>query len=227
MEAINPSHYPATRAATVAEDYINYKLGGPYRLFALNKVSQASRERIAGVGNKYSLTFSIEDVLNDKHIINCTAEVLHYLSEQHTAPNVTFTLQTELQGNVEDKDKEFYNKIRSLTQLLVAHDIPDKFGNVPAELEPIRNLALAACGFVKWQNSTENTFYRMAVIKSVRQQKREDVALEFHFDMLIHEMVSQEMVPWQMDVLWDPSGGLKIVRQVRLPKQCCCIAQND
>ncbi|OCT80846.1 hypothetical protein XELAEV_18027657mg [Xenopus laevis] len=226
MEAINPSHYPATRAATVAENYMNYKLGSPHRLFALNKVSQASRERIAGVGNKYSLTFSIEDVLNDKHIINCTAEVLYYLSDQHTAPNVTFTLQTELQGNVEDKNEEFYNKIRSLTQPLVAQDIPDKFGNVPAELEPVRHLALAACGFVKWQNSTENTFYRMAVIKSVKQQKREDRALEFHFDMLIHEMVSQEMVAWQMDILWDPSEGLKIVKQACLPKQCC-IAQNN
>ncbi|KAE8604088.1 hypothetical protein XENTR_v10014569 [Xenopus tropicalis] len=192
MESINPSHYPATRAATVAQDYMNYTLGGPYRLFALNTVSQAGRERIAGVGNKYSLTFSIEDSLNDKHIINCTSEVLYYLSEQHTAPSVTFTLQGELQGNTMDKDKEFYNKIRSLTQPLMAQDIPDKFGNVPAELEPVWHLALAACGYVKWQNSTENTFYRMAVIKSVKQQKREeDSALEFHYDMLIHEMVSQ------------------------------------
>ncbi|KAG8445246.1 hypothetical protein GDO86_010141 [Hymenochirus boettgeri] len=226
MEVINPSHYPSSRAATVAENYINYKLGGPHRLFSLIQVTQAGRERIARVGNKYSLSFSMEDFINNKSIFNCNADVIYYLTEKHTAPSVTFTFQTELQHNTEDKDKEFYNRIRSQDQLLMAEDIPDKFGNVSSDMEPIWHLALAACGYVKWQNSTEETNFKMAIIKSVKQQKREDDILEFHFLMLIHDMVSQEMIPWEIDTLWDPLGGLKIPKQVRLPKQCCMPQDN-
>ncbi|KAM4772193.1 latexin [Rhinophrynus dorsalis] len=215
MEALNQSYAPVSRAATVAENCINYNLGTPHRLFNLQEVTEASREHTKN-GNKYYLAFSIKDLLNDKPTVNCNAEVLYYNADQPIPPNVTFKLQTELQNYTEDKDNAFYNRMRSLEPLLDAQDIPDKFGNVAPEMEPVLNLALAACGYVKWQNSTEDTFHKMAVIKSVKQLKREDTALEFHFVMLIHDMVSQEIIPWQIDILWDPENGLKIENQVNL-----------
>ncbi|XP_075717665.1 latexin [Rhinoderma darwinii] len=218
METINPSFYPASRAAAVAENYINYKLGGPNRLYEQQKVTSASKQSIVGVGNKYYLEFVVKDALNEQPAMNCTAEVLYYTDKQQNAPNVTYTLQAEPQNYTAAKDKEFYKRIKTRCEPLVAEDIPDKFGNIAPDMEPILHLALAACGFVKWQNSTEETFYRMAVINSVKQLIRDDAALEFHYRMLIHEMVSQEMVPWLIEILWDPSEGLRVKNQQRLPK---------
>ncbi|XP_053315334.1 latexin [Spea bombifrons] len=220
MESINPSFYPATRAGAATENFINYKLGGPHRLFQL-KVTEARKESIPGVGNKYYITSSMKDLVNERPAVSCTAEILYYQSDQQKAPDVSFNLQTELENYTLEKDIEFYDRMKALPQPLKATDIPDKFGNVAADMEPVWHLALAACGYVKWQNSTEDTFYAMALIKSVKQKKRQDTALEFHYVMLIHEMVTQEMIPWQIDILWDPWQGIKIENQVRLPKSCC------
>ncbi|XP_063298652.1 latexin [Pelobates fuscus] len=218
METINPSYYPASRAAGVAENYINYKLGSPHRLFQVKQVTEAIKESIPGVGNKYYLSFVVADFLNEQPDIKCTAEVLYYLREQNKAPNVSFTLEREIGNYVQDKDIAFYNKMKNISQPLVAQDIPDKFGNVSPEMEPVLHLALVACGHVKWQHSTEDTYYRMSIIKSVRQLKREDNTLEFHYIMLIHEMVTQEIITWEIHILWDPTQGLKIEKEVILPK---------
>ncbi|XP_056421015.1 latexin [Hyla sarda] len=218
METINPSHYPASRAAGVAGDYINYKLGGPHRLYEQQQVTSASKERIEGVGNKYRLEFAIKDSLNEHPQIKCTAEVLYYTNNQQSAPNVTYKLEGEPQNYTAQKDKEFYNKMKSRSEPLTGEDIPDKFGNIAPDMEPILHLAQAASGFVKWQNSAEETFYRMAIIKSVKQVISDNAALELHYIMLIHDMVSQEIIPWSMEVLWDLSEGLRVNNHQRLPK---------
>ncbi|XP_044144677.1 latexin [Bufo gargarizans] len=218
MEVLKPSEYPASRAAAVAVNCINYSLGGPHRLFEQQDVTSAYKESIEGEGNKYYLEFAIKDALNEEPPINCMVEVLYYTNKQQTAPNVTYTLQAEPKNYTEAKDKEFYNRMKSRSETLFAEDIPDKYGNVAPDMEPILHLALAACDFVKWQNSTEQTFYRMAVIKSVKQVKRDDAALEFQYNMLIHEMVSQNIEPWLIETVWDPSEGLRVKNQQRLPK---------
>lgn len=46
---------------------------------------------------------------------------------------------------------------------------PDSFGNVSSEMKPVRHLAWVACGYIIWQNSTENTWYKMVKIQSVKQ----------------------------------------------------------
>ncbi|CAI9547167.1 unnamed protein product [Staurois parvus] len=217
MEPINSSHYPASRAANVAENYINYKMGTPHQLFERQQVTSASKESIAGVGNKYHLTFSIKDTLNKEPEIKSTAEVLYY-SDKSCPPDVKFTLQTKPRNSTAAKDLEFYTRMINNKQPLVAEELPDKFGNVAPDMEPVRNLGIAAAGFVKWKNATEGTLYSMTVIKKVEQQMRDDTALEFHYSLLIHEMVTQEMIPFQMEVTWNPTEGLKIKNQKRLPK---------
>ncbi|XP_069831379.1 latexin-like [Dendropsophus ebraccatus] len=218
MESFNPSYYPASRAAAVAENYINYKLGGPKRLFQLQQVTSASKESIEGVGNKYRLEFPIQDALNKQEPIKCTAEVLYYTNNQQSAPNVTYKLEREPENYTADKDTEFYNKMKSRSEPLVGGEVPDKFGNIEPDIEPILHLAQAACGYVKWQNSTEQTHFLMTIIKSFEQVIREDAALEFNCQMLIHDMVSQEILPWSVDILWDPSGGTRVKNHQRLPK---------
>ncbi|XP_073435085.1 latexin-like [Dendrobates tinctorius] len=209
MEKLNPTHYPASRATVVVMNHINYKLGGPNRLYDRLDVTTANKEVIPGLGNKYYLKFSIEDALNKKEAIKCTAEVLYYTNKQ-IAPNVTYSLQPEPQNYTAAKDNEFYSRIRGRSEPLIAEDIPDSFGNIAPDMEPIWHLALASCAFVKLQNATEETLYSAVVIKKVTEVKRDDAALEFHYDVLIHQMVTQEMEPWSIESVWDPIEGLRI-----------------
>ncbi|XP_043347770.1 latexin isoform X3 [Dermochelys coriacea] len=194
---IPPAHYPATRAAAVAVNYINYQHGSPSKIFMVQKVTKASREDNA---------------------INCTAEILCHVGNQHTAPQVHFTVEGELGKNTDEADNKFYNRIKSLQEPLVAQNIPDNYGNISPEMEPISHLARMACGYIIWQNSTENTLYNLVQIRDVRQVKRNDDYLEFDYTVLLHDIVSQEIIPWQMQVLWHPQHGIKVIKNSCQPK---------
>ncbi|NXC62707.1 LXN protein, partial [Aleadryas rufinucha] len=205
-----PSHFSAGRAAAVALGYLRYLRGGPGRGLELRALRRARRQDIDDVGHKYYLELELEDVLDKGRTVNCTAEVLYPLGSESTAPDVQVTLQGEL-GSTEQADVEFYNQIRSLEKELVAENIPDSHGNVPPELEPIHLLAWAASGYVIWQNSTENTKFHLAQVKHVKQVKRSDEDLQFDYVLLLHEMVSQEVMPWEVAVLWHPRRGIRVL----------------
>nr|XP_056705865.1 latexin [Euleptes europaea] len=216
---IPPSHYPATRAAGVVGSYVNYQHGGPGKIFAVRKVSQASREDVAGVGHKYRIKFSMAEILQKDSPVNCTAEILYHHGDPHVAPEVHYTVEGEFGKNTEQVDNEFYNRIKNLSETLEAQNVPDSHGNITAEMEPVRNLAQVACGYVIWQNSTEDTWYNMVQVESVKQVKRNDEYLEFSYVVLIHDIVSQEIIPWHMQVLWHPQHGVKVIRNSRQPKR--------
>ncbi|NXU25444.1 LXN protein, partial [Thalassarche chlororhynchos] len=172
---------------------------------------------IDDVGHKYHLELVLEDILDKDSTVNCTAEVLYHLGNKNIAPDVQFTIEGELK-NTDEADNTFYNRIKSLEKELVAENIPDSHGNVSPEMEPIRLLAWVASGYVIWQNSTENTKFQLAQIKHVKQVKRSDEYLEFDYMILLHEMVSQEIFPWQMTVLWHPQHGVQVTQDSRQPK---------
>nr|XP_033815381.1 latexin [Geotrypetes seraphini] len=219
MEELNPSHYPATRATRVVENFINYRYGTPHRIFQAQKVESASRREIEGVGRQYNLYFPIKEEPKGNEIINCTAEVLYYLGEPSRAPEVNVTFDKEFTKTTEAADIEFYNKMMSLETPIEAHTIPDNFGNIPPELKPVRYLAWNACGFIIWQNSNENTLYSMARIETVKQVKRNDTLTEFHYEVLLHDFISQEMIPWELQVLWQPESGTIVKQNCRLLRE--------
>ncbi|NXI90978.1 LXN protein, partial [Psophia crepitans] len=171
---------------------------------------------IDGVGPKYHLELVLEDVLHKDSTVNCTAEVLYHLGNT-TAPDVQFTIEGEVK-NTDEADNMFYNRTKSLEKELVGENIPDSHGNVSPEMEPVHLLAWVASGYVIWQNSTENTNFQLAQIKRVKQVKRSDEHLEFDYTILLHEMVSQEIIPWQMTVLWHPQHGVQVTQDSRQPK---------
>ncbi|NXI43433.1 LXN protein, partial [Galbula dea] len=199
------------RAGALAAAFACYRRGGPSRGLALRAVSPAGREDIDGVGHKYHLGLVLEDVLDKDSTVNCTAEVLYHLGNKTTAPDVQFTLEGELK-NTDEADNIFYNQIRSLEKELVAENIPDSHGNVSPEMEPLHLLAWVASGYVIWQNSTENTQFQLAQIKHVKQVKRRDEYLQFDYKILLHEMVSQEIIPWHMTVVWHPQHGVEVTQ---------------
>ncbi|KAM6414262.1 latexin [Rhynochetos jubatus] len=211
------SRYPAARAAALAAGHIRYRRGSPGRGLALRTLRRARRQDIDGVGHKFHLELVLEDVLDKDSTVNCTAEVLYHLGDKNIAPDVQFTIEGELK-NADEADNVFYNRIRSLEKELVAENIPDSHGHVPPEMEPVRLLAWAASGYVIRQNSTENTNFQLAQIKRVKQVKRNDEYLEFDYTILLHEMVSQEIIPWQMTVLWHPQHGVQVTQESRQPE---------
>ncbi|XP_064021609.1 latexin isoform X2 [Pogoniulus pusillus] len=206
---LSPSRFPAGRAAALAAAYLCYRRGSPSRGLALRGVRRARREDIADVGHKYHLELVLEDVLAKDTTVNCTAEVLYHLGHQASAPEVQVTLEGELRDTAE-ADNVFYNRIKSLDRELVAENIPDSQGTVPPDLEPLHLLAWAASGYLTWQNSTESTNFQLAQVKRVQQVRRSDEYLEFDYLVLLHEMVSQEIIPWQMRVLWHPQHGVQV-----------------
>ena len=86
-------------------------------------------------------------------------------------------------------------------------------------MKPVRPLAWVACGYMVWQNSTENMWYKMVKIQTVKQMQRNDGFLGFHHTILLHDFASREIAPWQMQVLWRPLHGPKVKRNSRLPKE--------
>ncbi|KFV04368.1 Latexin, partial [Pterocles gutturalis] len=166
---------------------------------------------IDDLGHKYHLELVLEDVLDKDSTVNCTAEVLYHLGNKNIAPDVQFTIEGELK-NTDEADNIFYSRIKSLEKELVAENIPDSHGNVPPEMEPIHLLAWVASGYVIWQNSTENTKLQLGQIKHVKQMKRSDEYLEFDYLILLHDMVSQEIIPWHMTVLWHPQRGVQVTQ---------------
>ncbi|KAM6305079.1 latexin-like [Aegotheles albertisi] len=212
-----PPHSPASRAAALAAGYICYRRGGPGRALGLRDLRRARGWDSDNVSRKYHLELVLEDLLDKDSTVNCTAEVLYHLGDKNIAPDVQFTLEGELKDTAE-ADNMFYNRIKSLEKELVAENIPDSHGNVSPEMQPIHLLAWVASGYVIWQNSTENTKFHLAQIKHVKQVKRSDEYLEFDYTILLHEMVSQEIIPWQMTVLWHPQHGVQVARDSRQPK---------
>ncbi|XP_049630439.1 latexin [Suncus etruscus] len=215
---IPPTHAPATRAAAVAQNCINYQQGTPHQIFQVRAVEHASLEDIPERGHKYHLKFSLEEIIKKQVTVNCTAEVLYPPEGQVLAPEVSFTFEGEVGKNPDKEDNTFYQRLKSLKEPLEARDIPDNFGNVAPEMKPVQHLAWVACGYIIWQNSTENTWYNMAKIQSVKQVQRNDDFIELDYTLLLHDIVSQEMIPWQMQVLWHPQYGTKVKHNSRLPK---------
>uniref|UniRef100_F7EHR1 Latexin n=1 Tax=Monodelphis domestica TaxID=13616 RepID=F7EHR1_MONDO len=178
-------------------------------------------QELPGKGHRYHLKFSVEEIIHKQITVGCLAQVLYPAptAGQNAAPEVDFTFEGEIGKNPDEEDNQFYERLRSLEEPLEAQNIPDSFGNVPPAMKPVRHLAWVACGYVIWQHSTENTWYKMAKIQTVKQVKRNDDFIELDYTILLHDIASQEMIPWQMQVLWHPQYGVKVKHNSRQPKQ--------
>ncbi|XP_034295013.2 latexin-like [Pantherophis guttatus] len=215
---IPPSHYPANRAAGAVLHYLTYQRGSPHRLFEMGRVNQASLEDIPGTGHKYHLKFEVKEIIQNGSFLNCTAEILYHHGDTPIAPEIHYTMEEEFETHLKEADNIFYNRIQHLSEPLETKKIPDNDGNVPAEMKPIFNLAKVASGYIVWQNSTENTWYNMIQIQNVKQVKRNDDYLEFSYEVSFHDIASQEIIPWHMQVLWHPQHGVKVAQNSRQSK---------
>uniref|UniRef100_A0A8C2G1F8 Latexin n=1 Tax=Cyprinus carpio TaxID=7962 RepID=A0A8C2G1F8_CYPCA len=238
---LEPTHYPARRAAQVALHYLNTHHGSPFRVFGLQQVHKASAEDVAAGGRKYKLDFSVTDwgsgsatmnksseefFSNTTDVLNiagpalrCSADVLFPRTERHSAPEVQLHCEALHQINSTAQEEDaFYQKYISPDSAVSARDIPDSFGNVSEEMQPFWRLARVAASFIMLRESSENTEFNMAKVASVTQQESSGEQLMLEFVVLLHDLPSQEIVQWKLLASWSPDRGVRVLQTEWQPR---------
>ncbi|XP_061538631.1 latexin isoform X1 [Phycodurus eques] len=210
---LNPNHYPAQRAAKVVQHYLNTEHGSPYKVFGLHKVFSANAEDVPDSGRKYQLELSVQEVVQKQTIEKCLAQVLFPQGESHAPPQVQVSsCEDLLKINVSVQEETLYQQYKRNHSLLFAQNIPDSYGHVEPEHVPFWHLGAVASSFVMLSESTQDTLFNMAQVANVSQLASEDNLLKFEYDVLLHEMVSQEIFAWKMLVTWSPPEGVKVLK---------------
>uniref|UniRef100_A0A8C6SZF8 Latexin n=1 Tax=Neogobius melanostomus TaxID=47308 RepID=A0A8C6SZF8_9GOBI len=213
---LNPNHYPARRAANVVQHYINSRYGSPFKVFILHEVHSGNSEDVANSGRKYQLEISVQEMLsNSTH--KCTAEVLFPRGERQGPPEVQVSCEELEKLNTTKEDEALYQKLKTRTSMLSAQNLPDSHGRIDPEMKPLRHLGIVASSFIMLQESNENTLYNMAQIGNVTQLATKADELKFDYFVLLHDMVSQEILRWNLQISWSPQEGVKILQQEKLP----------
>ncbi|XP_067362395.1 latexin isoform X2 [Channa argus] len=216
---LNPSHYPAQRAAKVVQHYLNTRYGSPYRLFGLHQVHSGHAEDVADSGRKYQLEISVQEFIRNI-TEKCSAEVLFQRGEKLNSPEVQVSCEELLKINTKAQEDTLYQQYK-MSQSLSAQHLPDSHGNIEPDMEPFWHLGIVAASFVMLNESTENTLYNVAQVANVTQLETENEQLKFDYTILLHDIVSQEILHWKLLFTWSPSEGVKVLQMEQLPR-CHC-----
>ncbi|XP_066508172.1 latexin isoform X2 [Hoplias malabaricus] len=222
---LNPKHYEASRAGNAVQHYINTQYGSPFRLYSVTQVHKARTEDMAEAGMKYFLEFSVMDWAGESAEGNCSAEVLYPRGETQRPPQVQGSWEHLPQLDNTDKEQEFYKRYSAADSAVSAKDLPDRIGYIDPEMKPFWNLGWAAASFIMLRESNENTLFNMAQVAKITQLKSQDNQLRFEYQILLHDMVSQEIIRWNMLLSWSPEQGVKVSDTELLPR-CHCNHPN-
>lgn len=220
---LNVNHYPAQRAAKVVQHYLNTRYGSPHRVFGLGRVHSASAEVVAELGRRYRLELSIQDMISNR-TESCSAEVLFPGGDARTSPQVQASCEGLSQINTQAQDEAFYQQLRASDKPASGHNIPDSYGNMEPSMEPFWHLGCVASSFVMLRESNESALYNMAQVANFTQLETEKDQLRFDYLILLHEMVSQEIITWKLLVTWSPAEGVKVLQTECQPKCHHCEA---
>ncbi|XP_019944036.1 latexin isoform X2 [Paralichthys olivaceus] len=212
---LNPNHYPAQRAAKVVQHYLNTHYGSPYRVIGLNRVHSGNAEDVADSGRRYKLEISVQDFISNK-TEKCTAEVLFPRGEQQRPPQVQALCEELPKLNTKVEEEALFQKYKTNKSLLSAH-LPDSYGHIDPDMKPFWHLGTVASSFIMLNESTEDTLYNMAQVANVTQLETENDQLKFDYHVLLHEMISQEIIHWKLLFTWSPPEGVKVLQMEQLP----------
>ncbi|XP_038549209.1 latexin isoform X1 [Micropterus salmoides] len=213
---LNPSHYPAQRAAKVVQHYLNTRYGSPYRLYGQQMVHSGNAEDVADSGRKYQLEISVQEMISNT-TEKCSAEVLFPRGEQQRSAQVQASCEELLKINTKDQEEALYQQYKTNQSLLSAQHLPDRCGHMEPDMKPLWHLCIVASSFVMLNESTENTLYNMAQVANITQLATENDQLKFDCHILLHEMVSQEIIHWKLLFTWSPPEGVKVLQMEQLP----------
>ncbi|KAG9278531.1 latexin isoform X2 [Astyanax mexicanus] len=218
---LNPDHYEAQRAAHAVRYYLNTLYGTPFRQLSFSKVHQARTEDLGEAGMKYLLEISVKDSLNKSSEKLCSAEVVYPRGETQQPPKVQISCAASLQLNTSAEEEDFYKRYSAADSAVSGKDIPDSYGHVDPEMVPFWKLAGVASTFIMLNESNENTLYNLAQVAKITQLESQNGQLRLEYVVLLHDMISQEIIRWKMLVSWSPAEGVKVSDTQLLPK-CHC-----
>ncbi|XP_029570358.1 latexin-like isoform X2 [Salmo trutta] len=187
---LNPSHYPARRAATVVQHYLNTRYGSPYRWLFLSTVNSGSAEDVADKGRKYQLELTMQETISNVSG-QCSAELLFPGGEGQNAPQVQVSCEGLCQSNTTAQEEAFYQQHRASNNLASGSNIPDGYGHMEPSMKPFWQLGGVASSFIMLRESNESTLYNMAQVANFTQLETEKDQLRFNYHVLLHEMISQ------------------------------------
>uniref|UniRef100_A0A8C8LW59 Cystatin LXN-type domain-containing protein n=1 Tax=Oncorhynchus tshawytscha TaxID=74940 RepID=A0A8C8LW59_ONCTS len=212
---LNPSHYPARRAATVVQHYLNTRYGSPYRWIFLSTVHSGSAEVGVEVEDQHTLG-SVSG--------QCSAELFFPGGEGQSAPQVQASCEGLHQSNTTAQEEAFYQQHRTSNNLASGNNIPDSYGHVEPSMKPFWHLGGVASSFIMLRESNESTLYNMAQVANFTQLETEKDQLRFNYHVLLHEMISQEIIHWKLLVTWSPEQGVQVLQTELQPKCHHCEA---
>ncbi|KAJ7990447.1 hypothetical protein DPEC_G00300410 [Dallia pectoralis] len=221
---LNPSHYPARRAAAVVQHYLNTQHGSPYRWIFLSTVHSGSAEEVTE-GRKYQLELTMQEVISNVSG-KCSAKLLFPGEEKPGAPQVQALCAELLSENITAQEEAFYQQHRDGKNLVSGENIPDSYGHMEPAMKPFWQLGGVASSFIMLRESNESTLYNMAHVANFTQLETEKDQLRFQYHVLLHEMISQEIIHWKMLFTWSPAEGVKVLQTELLPK-CHCEVPPD
>ncbi|XP_068440370.1 latexin isoform X2 [Clinocottus analis] len=212
---LNPNQYPAQRAAKVVQHFLNARHGSPCRLFGLHSVSSGNAEDVADSGRRYQLEISVQEIISNT-TEKCSAEVLFPRGEQRSAA-VQASCEEILKVNTTAQEEALFQKYNMNNSLVSAQNLPDSYGHIEPDHKPLWHLGIVASSAVMLKESTENTLYNMAQVANITQLASESQQLKFDCHILLHEMVSQEILHWKLLFTWSPPDGVNVLQMEQLP----------
>lgn len=222
---LEPTHFPARRAAKVALHYINTQHGSPFKVFGLQTVHKARAEAVETGGRKYNLDFSVINWANEgSGLLSCTAEVFF---PQNGPPEVQYNCDGLQKVNFTSEETDFLQKYREPESPLTAQYIPDSYGNMTDEMKPFWHLARVAASFIMLRESSEKTELNMAQVANITQQVTHENELKLNYYVLLHDMPSQEIIHWKLLMSWSPDGGVRVLNSEWQPKCPHDVPPND
>ncbi|KAM4772797.1 ovocalyxin-32-like [Rhinophrynus dorsalis] len=208
VKELPTNHREARAAARVVVQYINYNSGSPYHLVHLDEVKTSTVKSIPEIGKKFYIEFTTKDFHTNQNAGTCIATVFYRPDHPHPAIKVDCPNRSMKQAY--EEDYSFYKKMKMQTTPISGTDIPDSFGFIEPDLLPVWYMAVMGSGYVIWEKTTEDRSYSMAQIKSVKQVLRKDDLISFDYDILLHELPTEEMVNCSLHVIWKPGKPPKV-----------------
>ncbi|NP_001085748.1 retinoic acid receptor responder (tazarotene induced) 1 S homeolog precursor [Xenopus laevis] len=205
---IPTSQRAAREAGRVTVQYLNYYSGSPHQLLYLDAVRKATVKSIPEIGDKFYIEFTTKDYQTNEARV-CTASVFFRQQQAKPAIHVNCTTSGSLMKARED-DYNFYSKVKKQITPISGKDIPDSFGFIEPDMLPVWYLAIMGSSFAVWEKTTEERSYTMAQIKTVQQLPRKDDSVAFDYDILLHELPTEEMIHCSLHIVWIPGKPPKV-----------------
>ncbi|TSP46858.1 Latexin [Bagarius yarrelli] len=143
-----------------------------------------------------------------------------YVGRDEGTPILCLAKGLEVSNSTEGKQQQRRNTVFR-TWLQQHHLSTDSHGHMEPDMVPFWHLGGLAASFVMLNESNENTMYNLAQVSKIKQLKSEDDQLNFEYEILLHEIVSQEIIRWKLLITWSPEKSLKVLESELLPR-CRC-----